>query len=261
MNHSRLVMNYSTVAVTELQSLLSPEWRDCLAAELAKPYWNDIVAALHSSAPQVLPPINYIFAALNACPPSTVKVVILGQDPYIHVGEAHGYSFSVSTSYKGRQPPSLSNIIRELRDEYGIDDNIETATSLSKWADEGVLLLNTVLTVREGKSGSHFNIGWEQFTQAVIRWIDMNRTVVFMAWGNSAQKVFASRRPEGSKRKSNANTFTWRNRILTAGHPSPLNTTNQFRGCNCFRDANEMLLESGQLPVRWLIIFDMRDTI
>ena len=220
--------------VSELQSLLSQEWMDAVGEEFGKSYWNEIITTLNKDE-KYLPEKKYIFNALNKCPPEKVKVVIIGQDPYIHSNEPHGFSFSVRPGV--RIPPSLRNIFEELRNEYNMN-TLPNSGCLVNWESEGVLLLNSVLTVHEGKSDSHKGIGWENFTSAVIRYIDKHNTVVFMAWGAKAQKVCSD--------------SVKNNTILTAGHPSPVNTSKPFKGCGCFREANSILRKNKILPVRWI---------
>lgn len=220
--------------VNEMQSLLSPEWLDVIGDEFSKSYWNDIIETLNSDT-NYLPEKKYIFNALNECPPENVKVVIIGQDPYIHSNEPHGFSFSVKPGV--RIPPSLRTVFEEICSEYSID-SLPKNGCLIPWVSEGVLLLNSVLTVREGKSDSHKGIGWENFTSAVIKYLDTHNIVVFMAWGAKAQKVCSD------NVKNNV--------VLTAGHPSPLNKTKPFKGCGCFREANDILKKNKLLPVRWI---------
>lgn len=220
----------------ELFQLLDNVWFEALKSEFTKDYWENIVNVLNHS--RYLPRKKDIFNALNTCPPNKVKVVIIGQDPYIHANEAHGFSFSVPNNTP--VPPSLRNIFTELCREYNTTTS-PISGNLEKWAHDGVLLLNSILTVEEGRSRSHLNIGWENFTSAVIRYIDNHNKCVFMAWGKDAQKLAA-------EQVSN-------NKILTAGHPSPLNTSNPFVGCNCFREANDLLKSYQMFPIRWLSLF------
>ena len=225
--------------VRELESLLSNEWLAVIGDEFSKDYWQQLIDNLNES-PQWIPEKKSIFNALNHCPPNKVKVVLIGQDPYIHTNEAHGYSFSVKPGT--RMPPSLKNVLGELADEYDVD-TLPNNGCLVKWEDEGVLLLNSVLTVNVGSSGSHKNFGWENFTSRVIRYIDThNKNCVFLAFGRDAQKIVTDNVEQG--------------KIITAGHPSPRNTTVPFRGCNCFRETNEWLMKNNILPVRWLILYE-----
>lgn len=224
-------------SVEDFEHLLSTDWYDVLRSEFDKDYWQNIIITLNTS--NYLPKKKDLFNALNKCSPSKVKVVILGQDPYIHENEAHGYSFSVKPGTP--IPPSLRNIFNELSHEYNMN-TFPTNGCLTNWENDGVLLLNSVLTVEEGQSKSHKNIGWENFTSAIIRYIDNHNKCVFMAWGKEAQTIC-------SNEVSN-------NKILIAGHPSPLNTFRPFVGCNCFKECNEILKNNKLLPVRWLSIYN-----
>lgn len=224
--------------VSDLQSLLCQEWYNVVKNEFANAYWQQIIAKLNSTN-NYLPKKKDIFNALNACPPSKVKVVIIGQDPYIHENEAHGFSFSVPDGT--RIPPSLNNVFKELGSEYS-KNIVPTSGCLTRWAEDGVLLLNSILTVEEGKSNSHKNIGWENFTSAIIRWIDNHCKVVFLSWGKGAQQI--------------TDQQVVNNKVLIAGHPSPLNTFKPFVGCGCFRECNDLLKSMNLLPVRWLSIFE-----
>lgn len=219
--------------VPEMMNLLSQDWIDVIGYEFGKPYWYDIIEVLNNT-PRYLPSKKYIFNALNLCKPQDVKVVIIGQDPYIHANEPHGFSFSVRPNVK--VPPSLRNVFVELKNEYSID-SLPRDGCLIPWESEGVLLLNVVLTVKEGLSNSHKGIGWEKFTSAVIKYLDTHNKVVFMAWGAKAQQVCSNE--------------VKNNEVLTAGHPSPLNTSRPFIGCGCFREANRILMKNNILPVRW----------
>ena len=224
--------------IYEMKSLLSQEWLNALQNEFNNDYWNEIIRVLNSSK-KYLPRKQDLFNALNVCSPNKVKVIILGQDPYIHEHEAHGFSFSVPETAVNI-PPSLRNIFKELENEYNVGAEPKNGC-LIKWAKDGVLLLNSILSVEEGKSRSHKNIGWEQFTAAIIRYIDLHNKCVFMAWGRDAENIITQQ--------------VTNNKILTAGHPSPLNISKPFVGCGCFRECNEMLKSMKILPVRWLSIY------
>ena len=223
--------------VEEIEHLISPEWFEVLKNEFACGYWADILAELNKSP--YLPKKTDLFNALNHCPPKHVKVVIIGQDPYIHENEAHGYSFSVPKGVT--PPPSLRNVFNELIREYN-QTLLPQNGCLTSWEDDGVLLLNSVLTVQPNVSHSHSCIGWEAFTSAIIRYIDRHNKCVFMAWGKDAQTICSNE--------------VHNNKILMAGHPSPLNTYRPFVGCNCFKECNELLKSYNLLPVRWLSVFD-----
>lgn len=183
----------------------------------------------------VYPPQELIFNAFEHCHFEDVKVVILGQDPYHGEGQAHGLAFSVPDGIK--KPPSLQNIYKELYST--IDRTIPESGNLERWAAQGVLLLNTTLTVEAGKAGSHRGLGWEQFTDAVIQAIsDKKEHVVFMLWGNDAKQ-------------KGKNIDTAKHLILTAPHPSPLSAHTGFFGCKHFSRANEYLKEHGKKPIVW----------
>lgn len=218
---------------------ISNDWLEPLQAEFKKPYYKDLYYKIRDeySKYQIFPESDDIFNAFQLTPLSKVKVVILGQDPYHNIGQAHGLSFSVKPEVD--IPPSLVNIYQELHDDLGcfIPDN----GYLKKWAEQGVLLLNTVLTVRAHNANSHRGIGWEQFTDAAIKAVnDLNRPVVFMLWGRPAQS-----------KKALLNNPA--HLILEAPHPSPLSAYRGFFGCRHFSKANEFLAENGIEPIDWQI--------
>jgi uracil-DNA glycosylase len=184
---------------------------------------------------RVFPAGKELFNAFNHCPLNSVKVVILGQDPYHGEGQAHGLSFSVRPGVPF--PPSLLNIMKEIRQDVGVE--IPISGDLTRWADQGVFLLNATLTVRANQAGSHQNRGWEEFTDEVIRVINTQRDhVVFLLWGAYAQKKSALIDPK-------------RHLILKAPHPSPLSAYRGFLGCRHFSQANDYLLSHGITPIRW----------
>ena len=186
---------------------------------------------------QIFPPADDIFNAFHFTPLSEVKVVIIGQDPYHNVGQAHGLCFSVKPEVD--IPPSLVNIYKELKDDLGcyIPDN----GYLEKWAKQGVLMLNSVLTVRAHQANSHQGLGWEKFTDAVIRAVnEQDRPIVYMLWGRPAQ----------NKAKSVNNP---KHLLLKAPHPSPLSAHRGFFGCKHFSQANEYLKKNGLEPIDWQI--------
>jgi uracil-DNA glycosylase len=186
---------------------------------------------------QIFPEADDIFNAFHMTPLKNVKVVILGQDPYHNIGQAHGLSFSVKPGIEA--PPSLVNIYKELEDDLGC--YIPNNGYLVKWADQGVLLLNTVLTVRAHQANSHRGIGWEEFTDAVIRILDKeDRPIVFLLWGRPAQ----------NKRSMLHNP---NHLILTAPHPSPLSAYRGFFGCKHFSKTNQFLEQHGLTPIDWQI--------
>ncbi len=195
----------------------------------------EFVTAQIDAGKTVYPSNDNIFRALELTPFETVKVVILGQDPYHGAGQAHGLAFSVQRDVK--IPPSLRNIYKELNDDIGMD--IPDHGFLEGWAKQGVLLLNTTLTVEDGKPASHQGRGWEEFTDAIIAQVnDLKRPVVFMLWGAHAQKK--SDMIDGQKHL-----------ILTASHPSPLSAHRGFLGCKHFSKANNYLKANGQTEINW----------
>lgn len=220
-------------------SAISNDWLMPLKEEFKKPYYRDLYYRIREEYTnyQVFPEPDDIFNAFDFTPLSEVKVVILGQDPYHNNGQAHGLSFSVKPQVE--IPPSLVNIYQELHDDLGcyIPDN----GYLKKWADQGVLLLNTVLTVRAHQANSHRGIGWEAFTDAAIRAVnEVDRPVVFMLWGRPAQA-----------KKSLLNNPS--HLILEAPHPSPLSAYRGFFGCRHFSQANQFLESHGITPIDWQI--------
>lgn len=217
---------------------LHPQWLESLQPEFDQPYMRALKAFLverKSAGAEVYPPGRLIFNALNSTPPSALRVVILGQDPYHGPGQAHGLCFSVRPGV--RVPPSLVNIYKELRDDTGF--RIPRHGCLQQWADNGVLLLNAVLTVERGRAGAHQGRGWEQFTDRVVEVVNRGqRPVVFMLWGSQAQR-------------KGANIDRSRHLVLTAPHPSPLSAHRGFFGCKHFSQANRWLEEQGMAPVDW----------
>ncbi|MBQ7464614.1 MAG: uracil-DNA glycosylase [Lachnospiraceae bacterium] len=218
---------------------LTGGWEKALSGEFKKPYYRELYGFVkHEYDTQVVyPPSGDIFNALHYTPLENVKVVILGQDPYHEPGQAHGLAFSVKPDIA--IPPSLKNIYKELNTELGC--RIPNNGYLKKWADEGVLLLNSVLTVRAGQAASHQKKGWETFTDAVIGAVNKKDSpVVFMLWGRYAKDKAAF--------LDNKNHL-----VLTAAHPSPLSAHNGFFGCGHFKRCNEFLAENGEEPIDWQI--------
>lgn len=216
---------------------IEPGWKQVLQAEFDKPYFELLTQFVRHQyqTRQCFPPAGLIFNAFDACPFDQVRVVILGQDPYHDVGQAHGLCFSVNEGVK--IPPSLENIYKELQRDLGI--TIPSSGNLLRWAQQGVLLLNATLTVEAHKAGSHQNKGWEEFTDAAIDALNRNREhIVFMLWGSYAQKKgqFIDRR---------------RHLVLTAPHPSPLSAYRGFIGCGHFSEANRYLSQHGLTPIQW----------
>ncbi len=216
---------------------IEQSWKKALAGEFEKQYFADLVNYLHqekAAGATIFPPGSQIFRAFDLTPVKDVKVVILGQDPYHGPGQAHGLSFSVPHGVPA--PPSLKNIFKEIETDLGV--RMSGCPNLEKWASQGVLLLNAVLTVRSGEAASHSKIGWEQFTDAVIKYVSDNcEGVVFMLWGNFA-------------RTKSALIDHSRHHVLEAAHPSPL-ARGAFFGCRHFSRANEALISSGRTPIDW----------
>ncbi|MDD6300409.1 MAG: uracil-DNA glycosylase [Ruminococcus sp.] len=213
------------------------DWDAILADEFKKPYYLALRQFLKEeySSKVIYPSMYDIFNAFRYTPYSDVKVVLLGQDPYHGAGQAHGLCFSVKDGVA--PPPSLVNIFKELNHDVGC--TVPQSGCLTKWAERGVMLLNSVLTVREGAAGSHRGKGWETFTDSVIsRLNDRKVPIVFMLWGNYA--------------KSKIPLITSdRHLVLTAAHPSPLSASYGFFGCRHFSKANDFLVSNGMTPVDW----------
>ena len=216
---------------------IEPSWQQRLQPEFDKPYFEKLTDFVrHEYATKtVYPPGSQIFAAFDACPFDRVKVVILGQDPYHEPNQAHGLCFSVNDHIPF--PPSLQNIFKEVADDTGTP--IPPTGNLDRWAEQGVLLLNAVLTVREHQAASHAGHGWETFTDAVVRAVaERKEHIVYMLWGSYAQKKGAIADPA-------------RNCILKAVHPSPLSVYRGFFGCRHFSRANDYLRSVGKEPIVW----------
>jgi uracil-DNA glycosylase len=221
-------------------AMIQNDWLDALKPEFSKPYYRQLFQFVQEEYGRVVvyPPADDIFNAFHFTPLSKVKILLLGQDPYHNVNQAHGLSFSVLPEQK-EIPPSLQNIYQELRDDLGC--YIPNNGYLKKWADQGVLLLNTVLTVRAHQANSHQNKGWEQFTDAVIEAVNaQERPIVYFLWGKPAQ----SKMPMLTNPK---------HLILKAPHPSPLSAYRGFFGCRHFSAANDFLKQNGVEPVDWQI--------
>lgn len=218
---------------------ISNDWLAPLSGEFKKPYYKKLyeTVKIEYETREVYPAPDDIFNAFAFTPLEKVKVVILGQDPYHEPGQAHGLSFSVMPSVE--IPPSLVNIYKELHEDCGC--YIPNNGYLKKWADQGVMLLNTVLTVRAHAAHSHKDIGWEEFTDAAIRVLNtQDRPMVFLLWGKPAQQ----------KRSMLTNP---RHLILEAPHPSPLSAYRGFFGSRPFSRANKFLAEHGETPIDWQI--------
>ena len=216
---------------------IEPSWREALQSEFDKPYFAALVQQLHAekaAGRTIFPPGGQIFRAFDLCPLDATKVVILGQDPYHGYGQAMGLCFSVPQGVPA--PPSLKNIFREIETDLGVQ--MSGSPDLTPWARQGVLLLNAVLTVRAGEPTSHGGIGWQTFTDAVIRTVSERREgVVFLLWGNYAR---------GKAPLIDAA----RHLVLQAAHPSPL-ARGAFFGCRHFSRCNAYLSAHGQTPIDW----------
>jgi len=212
-------------------------WRRILQPQFDQPYVEELFRFVREEyrVRLIYPPSEFVFQAFNACPWEQLNVVILGQDPYINPGQAHGLSFSVPDGIP--KPPSLQNIFKEIRSEFG--QEVPVSGNLLRWAEQGVLLLNSVLTVQAGLSNSHSGKGWEKFTDAVIRTISEEKDgIVFLLWGNFAKSkaVFIDEK---------------KHCVLASAHPSPMSVTRGFYGNRHFLLANEYLLANGKTPINW----------
>jgi len=219
-------------------SMIDNDWLPVLKEEFQKQYYRELYQFIKNeySTKRIYPPADDIFNAFHFTPLKKVKVLLLGQDPYHNENQAHGLSFSVLPS-QPEIPPSLKNIFKELHDDLGT--KIPNHGYLKKWADQGVLLLNTVLTVRVHQANSHQGKGWEQFTDAVIHILNNeDRPIVFFLWG----------RPAGNKAAKLNNK---KHLILQAPHPSPLSAYRGFFGCKHFSRANEFLVANGESAIDW----------
>ena len=213
-------------------------WNKILVEEMHKDYYQELQAFVQKRRAEVrvFPEEKNVFNALELTPFESVKVVILGQDPYHGFGQAHGLSFSVQKGIP--LPPSLRNIYKELQEDLG--GELPTEGDLSHWAKQGVLLLNTVLTVEEGNANSHKGMGWETLTNRLIESLnELNHPVIFILWGKPAQ----------DKKKLITNPS---HVILKAPHPSPLSAYRGFFGSKPFSKVNEILIQQGQTPIRWI---------
>ncbi len=218
-------------------------WKELLAPEFGKPYFRELtdfvraeyVAAANHTGPPVYPAARNIFRSFEKCGLDELKVVIIGQDPYHGPGQANGLCFSVNDGVPF--PPSLRNIFKEIQDDIGTPT--PQSGNLDRWAEQGVLLLNASLTVREGQANSHSDRGWQTFTDAVVGALgEVKQEVVYMLWG-----AFAQRKGERLDPAHNC--------ILKAAHPSPLSAHSGFFGCRHFSKANEYLVQTGKTPITW----------
>lgn len=226
--------------MSEVNIQIEDSWKDALKREFELPYFTELRQFLHTEKQEgkiIYPPGTLIFNAFNTTPLAQVKVVIIGQDPYHGAGQAHGLCFSVQHGIK--PPPSLVNIYKELYADVGF--NIPTHGCLQKWAEQGVFLLNAILTVESNKPASHQKKGWENFTNAVIQKLSEQRNgLVFLLWGNYAQQ-------KATLIDEKKHT------ILKAAHPSPFSAYNGFLGCKHFSKTNEILQSQGITPIDWQV--------
>lgn len=216
---------------------IAQDWKEILQEEFSKPYFDELVEFVKGeyATGEIYPAGRNIFRAFDKCPFDKLKVVIIGQDPYHGPGQANGLCFSVGEGVP--HPPSLQNIFKEVYSDVG--SPIPVSGELERWAEQGVLLLNAVLTVRAHQAASHAGRGWERFTDAVVRAIaERKEGVVYMLWGSYAQKKGAIANP-------------MKNLILKAVHPSPLSAYRGFMGCKHFSAANDYLASIGKEPIRW----------
>lgn len=217
---------------------MNASWKNVLKNEFTKPYFQNAVTFIKTEKAQgktIYPPGSLIFNAFNQTPFNEVKVVLLGQDPYHGKGQAHGLSFSVPDGIK--PPPSLVNIFKELHSDIGMP--IPATGNLTKWAQQGVLLLNAILTVRANEPGSHSKIGWTEFTNAVIKKIsDEKEGVVFLLWGKFAHE-------------KQVLIDETKHHVLKAAHPSPYAADKGFFGCRHFSKTNDLLMKQGLDPIDW----------
>ena len=218
---------------------LNNDWDEILKDEFEKEYYQKLRKFLITEykSETIYPKMENIFSALKLTSYKDCKVLILGQDPYHGPNQAHGLAFSVNIGIK--TPPSLQNMYKELRDELGL--YVPNNGYLVPWADQGILLLNTALTVRAGAANSHSKVGWEIFTDSIIKYLnDREDPVIFVLWG-------------GNARKKKAFINTDRHYILEAAHPSPLSAHNGFFGCGHFKKINEILSTLGKKEINWQI--------
>lgn len=238
LNESKKFLNLSLTNSPQMEVRIEQSWKEVLQDEFDKPYFQGLAATLHAekaAGRKIYPPGSKIFNAFNLTPFDKVKVVILGQDPYHNPGQAEGLSFSVPEGIQ--PPPSLINIYKEIEDDLGVTID-KSSGSLKGWAEQGVFLLNAILTVRAGQAASHSGIGWQTFTDAVIKALnDRRQGIIFLLWGNFAR----------SKKEL---IDPGRHYVLEAAHPSPL-ARGAFFGCRHFSKTNEILIKNGLAPIDW----------
>jgi uracil-DNA glycosylase len=216
---------------------IDDSWKQVLQEEFDKPYFEQLTGFVRQEYARtvIYPPARFIFNAFDHCPFNKVKVVILGQDPYHQPGQANGLCFSVAPGIQ--MPPSLVNIFKEIQDDLG--KPFPANGDLTRWADQGVLLLNATLTVQANYAGSHQRRGWETFTDAVIRLLaDRLEHLVFILWGSYAQQ-------------KSVYIDSARHLVLKSAHPSPLSAHRGFFGCRHFSRTNDYLIQTGQQPIDW----------
>ncbi len=224
-----------------LQDTLEESWQKLMEKEFDKAYWKDLdafVASEREANPgKIYPPEDQVFAALNFMPYEDVKVVLIGQDPYHGQGQAHGLSFSVLPGHK--HPPSLRNMFKELKTDLDID--APSHGTLTHWAEQGVLLLNTVLTVRHKEANSHRKQGWEKFTREIVKKLGQgDNRLVFILWGGQAKKMAKY-------------IDTDKHIIVESAHPSPLSAHNGYFGSKPYSKTNDALKELGKDPIDWAV--------
>ncbi|MGC9602585.1 MAG: uracil-DNA glycosylase [Minisyncoccia bacterium] len=218
---------------------IEQSWKEALEDEFGKLYFEALAAFVKHEYQNktVYPPAKYIFRAFDLCPFDTVEVVILGQDPYHNIGQANGLSFAVGE--RAPLPPSLQNIFKEIEDDLG-KPLVHKNGDLSRWAEQGVLLLNATLTVQGGAAGSHQGRGWEEFTDAAIKALsDRKEHLVFVLWGNYA-------------RAKGAHIDRSKHLVIESAHPSPFSASNGFFGSKPFSKTNDYLLAHNKKPINWL---------
>jgi len=238
LNESKKFLNLFSTNSPQMEVRIEQSWKEVLHDEFDKSYFIDLAGKLHAekaAGRKIYPPGSKIFNAFDLTPFDKVKVVILGQDPYHNPGQAEGLSFSVPDGIQ--PPPSLLNIYKEIEDDLGVRLD-KSSGSLEGWARQGVFLLNAILTVRAGQAASHSGIGWQTFTDAVIKALsDRREGIIFLLWGNFAR----------SKKEL---IDTSRHYVLEAAHPSPL-ARGAFFGCRHFSKTNEILINNGLEPIDW----------
>jgi len=216
---------------------IEPSWKELLKDEFEKPYFDILTGFVRKEylTQTIYPPAKLIFNAFDLCPFNQTKVVILGQDPYHGYRQAHGLCFSVNDGIQF--PPSLINIFKEIQDDVHVP--MPSSGNLERWAKQGVLLLNAILTVRAGEAASHQSKGWEEFTDRVIKELsDKKENLVFMLWGSYAQR-------------KGMVIDTKKHLVLKAVHPSPLSAYRRFLGCHHFSQANAYLQSHGKSTIQW----------